>query len=306
MGRDMNGPVVVRPRPPMLCCALLEAPMSLSPLTRLFGMFAALGLFAVSGAGCGGCDDSALNCDAQGKNCQICDGYGCHPADPNTTGGAGGSGGGSTTGTAGSTGSGNVKCDPKMAVCPCDANSACGDGKQCISGLCIDGCQFTYECGASKVCVNGACADGCDANAMCPAGYSCQNGACFQNPSKDCNPGCSAGSVCVAGQCNAKCSANSDCAAGEVCNGGTGACIPDPSPKPACSDSVKCTGPGQECLADGYCHYACSDLMGCKLIDSRFVACDMNVCKTAEEIQPECSVDKPCKAGQNCISNKCY
>jgi hypothetical protein len=68
---------------------------------------------------------------------------------------------------------------------------------------------------------------------------------------------------------------------------------------------VKCTGVGQQCAADGYCHYACSNVPECKLHDSRFVACDEGYCKTAEEVEPECTIDHPCKAGKNCISNKC-
>ena len=68
---------------------------------RFGGAAVAFGLFAVSATGCGGCDEASLNCDAAGENCVICDGYGCHPADPNVTGGTGGSGGSAGTATAG-------------------------------------------------------------------------------------------------------------------------------------------------------------------------------------------------------------
>jgi hypothetical protein len=43
----------------------------------------------------------------------------------------------------------------------------------------------------------------------------------------------------------------------------------------------------------------------CKLIDNRFEACDMGVCKTIEEIAPECTLSMPCPDGLDCISNQC-
>ena len=277
---------------------------------RLGGAAVAFGLFAASATGCGGCDDAALTCDAEGKNCEICDGYGCHPADPNTTGGggSGGSGGGHASVTSTSTGTGVPACDPAKTTCPCDATSKCDSGTQCLGGLCVAGCDFTYECGAAKVCVNGQCAPGCDAQSPCAAGYTCSAGACLVDPNNpECSPNapCAAGKSCVGGLCTSACVANTDCAAGEICNAGTGTCVADPSPKAACGDTVKCTGVGQECAADGYCHYPCTTVPECKLHDSRFVACDKGICKTAEEVEPECTIDNPCKAGKNCISNKC-
>ena len=270
-----------------------------------FGLF---GAFAVSAAGCGGCEDAALTCDAEGKNCVICDGYGCHPADPNTTGGTGGSGGSGGANATTTTGTGTAGCDSAKTTCPCDATTKCEAGTQCLGGLCVAGCDFTYECGAAKVCVNGQCAPGCDAQTPCAAGYTCSAGACLLDPS---NPECSvsvpcaAGKTCVGGLCTSACTANIDCAAGQICNAATGSCIADPSPTAGCSDSVKCTGQGQQCAADGYCHYPCTTVPECKLHDSRFVACDQGICKTAEEIEPECTIDNPCAAGKNCISNKC-
>ena len=272
---------------------------------RLGGAAVAFGLFAVSATGCGGCDDASLTCDAEGKNCQICDGYGCHPADPNTAGGTGGAGGSAVTT---STSTGTPACDPTQTTCPCDAENKCDSGTQCVNGLCVAGCDFTYECGADKVCVNGQCAPGCDAENPCAAGYTCTAGACIVDPS---NPQCSAavpcpaGQLCASGLCTSACNGNADCPSGQICNAGTGTCISDPSPKPACGDTVKCTGQGQECADDGYCHYPCTTVPECKLHDSRFVACDKGICKTAEEVEPECTIDNPCKAGKNCISNKC-
>jgi hypothetical protein len=117
---------------------------------------------------------------------------------------------------------------------------------------------------------------------------------------------CSDGATCVNGFCTTTCATNADCGPGTVCDGGAHACIPDTSPKPACSETVKCTGIGQECLSDGYCHYRCDTTDACKKIDSRFVACDQSVCKTAEEVAPQCSLEMPCmEAGLDCISNRC-
>jgi hypothetical protein len=93
---------------------------------------------------------------------------------------------------------------------------------------------------------------------------------------------------------------------GQVCDGATGTCIPDPSPKPACGASMTCPQ-GQECLTDGFCHYPCTSVTDCKLIDNRFVACSgtPNVCKTDQEVNPQCTLTMPCPVGKSCISNTC-
>jgi hypothetical protein len=271
-----------------------------------FGLFS---VFAVSATGCGGCDNATVACDAAGQNCVICDGYGCHPADPNATGtgGSGGSGGANPNTTA-TTGTGTPACDPAKTTCPCDATTKCEGGTQCLGGLCVAGCDFTYECGAAKVCVNGQCTPGCDDQTPCAAGYTCTVGACILDPSNpECGPTapCAGGKPCVAGLCTSVCATNTDCPAGDICNSATGSCISDPSPKAGCSELVKCTGQNQQCGADGYCHYPCTTVTECKLYDSRFVACDQSICKTAEELEPECTIDNPCPAGKNCISNQC-
>ncbi|APR80024.1 18K peptidoglycan-associated outer membrane lipoprotein [Minicystis rosea] len=283
---------------------------SLPFASKWLGAAATLGFVAaVSAGGCGG--DPTLSCDENGNNCQICDGYGCHPATPQITGsggsgGTGGATGGSTGGTGGGTG-GSAPCDPKEATCPCDENNTCKDGLTCVMGLCISGCNFSYECGPGKVCFDGACVPGCSEQSPCDPGYVCQSGACVpdtNNPECDETHPCPTGEICAKGLCSTGCNANTDCKSGEVCDGSAHACIPDPSPKPLCSTSKPCSAP-QVCKDDGYCHYPCAALTECKLIDNRFVACDQGVCKTQEEVAPECSLDKPCPAGMNCISNKC-
>src|SRR5688572_19550384 len=96
----------------------LEESMRLSFVTILAPgcLVALLSAFAL---GCGGCSDSYLDCDANGENCQICDGYGCNPADPEpgATSGNTGAGGASTTGGQG--GSGGDPCDPAVTTCGC-------------------------------------------------------------------------------------------------------------------------------------------------------------------------------------------
>jgi hypothetical protein len=287
-------------------------------LSRSSLAFAALvfGMFSASATGCGGCDDANLVCDADGNNCQICDGYGCHPADPNanstgsttgSTSGTGGAGtGGAGTGGASTGTGGTAPCDPTKAACAC-ASDGCPQGLACIAGVCAPGCTFSYECGGGNVCINGACAPGCDAQTPCDAGYTCDKGACVldgNNPVCSAQAPCPMGQVCADGLCTSECSNSAQCAAGEICDGSAGVCIPDPSPHKSCSDTVMCTGI-QKCLDDGYCHYPCDTVSDCKLIDNRFVACDTQICKTAEEVEPECTLDKPCPAGKDCVSNKC-
>lgn len=276
-----------------------------SSLFRWTGAAALIGLFSLAG-GCDGCDDSSLVCDPSGQNCRICDAYGCRPADPNV--GSGGSGGGAHASSSSSS-SGGPSCDQSKTTCPCGSSSDCQNGLSCVNGLCIDACQFSYECGAGNVCINGTCAPGCDAQTTCAVGYTCDKGACVPDPK---NPQCtdksqcpSGGYICVNGLCTTGCSVNADCSPGTICDSTTHGCIVDPSPKPACNNQVKCTGVGQICLPDGYCHYPCQTLNDCIIIDSRFVVCDANVCKTQEEVKPECGPNKACTGGLTCISGKC-
>jgi hypothetical protein len=281
------------------------------PLTKILAP-AALSLaaaFTATASGCSGCDDSSVTCDASGK-CVSCDAYGCQQVDTGTTssGGGNGQGGSGGTGTGGSGGAG--PCDPEVAVCACE-DGVCPDGLVCAGDLCVPGCDFSYECGPGKVCANGQCGVGCDANTPCvEPGTTCDKGVCVPDPQNpacdDQNPCPVAGEICVNGICSASCDANDDCPAGEVCNGSTGACIPDPSPQPSCgSVGAMCGGVGQVCMADGYCHYPCNTTQECKLIDNRFEACDQGICKTAEEINPECTLEMPCPDGLDCISNTC-
>jgi hypothetical protein len=62
---------------------------------------------------------------------------------------------------------------------------------------------------------------------------------------------------------------------------------------------------GEICEADGFCHYPCTTLAQCAVIDTRFVACTDGVCKTQQEVNPQCSLKVPCPLGKACISNTC-
>lgn len=270
--------------------------MSLRPwFEKLLGPSALVLLFAVSGYGCDGCSDAAsVTCDANGENCVICDGYGCHPANPHIGEGGGGGQGGAGT-----------DCDPNVTTCGCAADTDCPAGTLCLDGLCLVGCNHSYECGPGKVCANGKCEAGCDVNTPCDKGFVCDKGICIPDPKASCpQTPCAAGEACVGGVCQPACTTNADCPAGDICDSTGGGCIPDPSPVPGCGPDKACPGTAS-CGADGYCHYPCNGLTACKLIDNRFIACDQGICKTDEEVNPECTLDKPCPAGQDCISNKC-
>lgn len=294
------------------------------PLTRALAVAASLLGVGVLAFGCS--DDSELECDDAG-NCQICDAYGCRPANPSSgsnTGGSGNAGGVGATGGTGATGASSnggagagPTCDPTEAACGCEDDTECGAaGTMCVGGICIDACDFSYQCGPGKVCADGQCVAGCVEPVDCPAGYTCgPAGVCVVDPA---NPACDEDTdctgtdeVCDGGLCVEPCTVNSDCGEGEICNAAEGQCIPDPSPKPVCSDTIACTGAGQTCMDDGYCHYTCATLGDCQLIANQFVACDAGpggakVCKTLEETDPECSLSEPCPAGESCISNECH
>ena len=278
-------------------------------------VFAALPFMAA----CNGCNGGDLVCDNAG-HCQICDSFGCHDANQGTTAGTtsggGGTGGHASTGTntgsttatgTGSTGSGST-CDPSTMACDCKVKSDCPSTEYCINGHCLAGCDHDFQCGVGKVCDNGACVNGCSATAPCATGYVCTNGACEVDTS---HPQCTSptdcgGMPCVNGLCTTGCKTNTDCGAGKLCDAGTHTCFDDPTPKPLCGGMMMCPGAGQVCGPDGYCHYPCSTVAECKLHDSRFVACDMSICKTQDELMPQCDLANPCPNGQSCISNHCY
>ncbi len=242
------------------------------------------------------------------------------PTSSGSTSGMGGAGG--TQGAGGMQGTGGtggvMPCDPASAVCPCMLSVDCGGGSQlCLNGICIEPCDFSYQCGPGNVvCANGQCADKCDAQLPCPEpGYKCSKGVCVpdpQNPQCSMDKPCPDGTmVCVGGLCTSACTQNSDCAPGDVCNWNTGTCMADPSIQPACSQDSECqSAQPQKCAGLGFCYFVCDPAsptadMFCKSIDNRLVKCDQGLCKTQEELTPQCTTQIPCPVGQDCINNKC-
>jgi hypothetical protein len=143
----------------------------------------------------------------------------------------------------------------------------------------------------------------------CGAGMTCQKGVCVVDKA---NPACTAskpckdsGDACEDGVCQQRCTKTSSCKSGEVCDGASKTCIPDPSRQIVCSDQMPCLGAGQMCGADGYCYYPCQTVTDCQLIDVFFTVCKMGVCETSDQANPECTMEMPCPAGKDCISNKC-
>ncbi len=262
-------------------------------------------------------DDDGYQCDGYGY---CCDAYGCwsdgagtpYGGSPSTGGSAqgGAAQGGSSEGGAGAGGSA-PGCDASSIVCACDTVDDCGgpaSGLACLDGQCLDACSFDYQCGDSAVCADGRCVDACGPTATCPPGFQCVGGGCLQDPgapqclvAEDCASG-----ICVNGLCTTACDDNSGCPDGQLCDAATASCFDDPSVQPACDPQADpCDGSGQSCADDGYCHYGCSTVQDCKLIDARYDACDAGICKTSTEVDPECTFENPCVDGSPCVSNSC-
>ena len=204
-------------------------------------------------------------------------------------------------------GGADAVCDPALAACPCSETADCSEGLNCIDNKYVTACGFDFECADAEVCANGQCVGSCDEAGQCSSpGYACVGGACLpdaENPLCETPTDCQ-GLPCVDGFCTSACITNADCEADYLCEAATGTCFPDLGPTPVCSESLPCTGEGQTC-EDGYCRYSCTTLEECKLIDSRFDACDAEICKTDDEVSPECGLDLACPGGEPCVSNEC-
>jgi hypothetical protein len=252
-----------------------------------FFLRAALGGVAmVALAGAAGC-----SCGSTDATCKVgCFGGGgasSESAQGGANAGGANGGGASASGGAGGAASGGggeaPGCDPAHETCACDAGT-CDAGLDCVGGLCILGCDFSYQCPNGKVCDDGACVQACTMPGDCGAGLTCKKG------------------VCVVDKANPECSGDKPCKGSD---GKSGTCIPDPSRQILCSDQMPCAGTGQMCGADGYCYYACMTATDCQLIDVFFTVCQMGVCMTDAEANPECTMAMPCPAGKDCISNHC-
>src|SRR5262245_43227349 len=97
---------------PRCVCLPEDAMLLRGCFAKILGPGALVALVAMVASGCGGCEDETAVCDDNG-NCEICDAYGCHPANPTPTGGNG------------STSGGGDVCDPTITTCPCSTTSQC-------------------------------------------------------------------------------------------------------------------------------------------------------------------------------------
>jgi hypothetical protein len=239
-----------------------------------------------------------VSCNDQDGDFTECDNGNCYVGGGFASDGGANSGGSSVGGAA-------PVCDPSLTVCACSESSECSAGLDCIDGKCVSACGFDFECADAEVCADGQCVAACD-EGECASNYECVGGACLPDTS---NPECTTptdcqGLPCIDGFCTTACITNADCPEDFLCAAATGTCFQDLGPTPVCSDDVPCAGEGQACT-DGFCRYSCATLEECKLIDSRFDACDASVCKTDDEVNPECGLGLPCDPAAPCVSNEC-
>jgi cysteine-rich repeat protein len=155
------------------------------------------------------------------------------------------------------------QCTPGTLACECTVNDACGDGLQCISGVCVgDEGGTTGGDGGDELCGNGAVDDDetCDLgasnsdNGLCTT--DCQIAVCgdalLQLGVEPCDDGdadntdtCT--NICELPRCGdgwVQTDAGETCDLGDGNNGPEAACN-DQCQEPACGDSV--VGPGEEC-----------------------------------------------------------
>lgn len=143
---------------------------------------------------------------SEGNRCfQACDNNGCCPLGTSCK----------------DIGSGQKQCVPDKGVCPdvvCKADTDCGPGEECTSGVCrpkpvqptaslCKKCQKDSDCNAGSKChayPDGSyCTQPCVADNFCPKGYSCTS---IQNSYQ-----------CVSDKGECSCKATADCHTGYTC-----------------------------------------------------------------------------------------
>ena len=160
----------------------------------------------------------------------------------------------------------------------CSVDSDCDNTFECVAGRCILGpyCMTDAECPAPSTCVNFVCQNpgGCTSDSQCPVGQSCYAGGCYTLPPIECNRDvdCAFDEVCDFGICNPAnpplaCQINSDCRDRELCIGGV------------CQRGV-------ECLDDTDCNFP-------------------QVCISDQCVDPGCTRDGQCPAGESCVMGAC-
>jgi hypothetical protein len=71
----------------------------------------------------------------------------------------------------------------RAAYTVCDDALVCGDGEQCVLGLCLPRCGTGDACVEGAVCqADGTCGETCDANLPCTQAYTCAEGVCDADP----------------------------------------------------------------------------------------------------------------------------
>ncbi len=130
-----------------------------------FGVVGALGAVAVLGVGSGACNNSEpVQCDANGNNCMICDGYSCRPATQGTTGsgGSGGAGGASSTTSVGTGGNGTGGVGTTTTASTSTSTSSGAGGTGGFSTVGDLACSASKPCPSPQVCLpDGYCAYAC-------------------------------------------------------------------------------------------------------------------------------------------------
>ena len=113
----------------------------------------------------------------------------------------------------------------------CANDAACGAGRACVDGRCVDACTSDATCGAGRYCASGVCVIDdrphpfCTSDAQCMPGHPCRGGAC-RTPCST-TPDCARFDVtfnycldmlCVTtNEATSNCTLSADCMAGQEC-----------------------------------------------------------------------------------------
>ena len=212
-------------------------------------------------------------------------------------------------------------CVPASGTVSCENEDACGDGKVCDGGKCVDKCETSDGCTNHRACDtnSGKCVEKCYLNG-CPSGYACNNDGlcvegectswtrCYENgfdrsyvcdvPNRKCIPVCTAGSCGEGKYCDSEdslchegeCSEVDQCSGNTVCDLGTHTCIAKCTSNDACN--------GLLCDVDGRCVSPCS-VGTCP--DGKACDPESKLC-----IEAECSAVDGCSLSyQVCDAGKC-
>jgi hypothetical protein len=249
-----------------------------------------------------GCGKETEFCDSNG--CYVCDGISCRTLSPPET-----------CVINADCGRDELVCRDGMCVpddrtcgelgCNCTLTGACDDGYVCTGGECRpedEVCRFDHACGTGRVCVDGRCLDRCGGEVECDDGLTCVSGACVPDTTPCAQDvDCGDGLVCLDGGCVAGCSSDGQCAASEFCD--RGHCRYDDRFTPFCVMDGDCQ-PGHLCV-DGLCRTPCTTDVSCLAFDAQFRFCRQGFCQTFDEISSDCHTSVDCEAGEVCVNGSC-